>query len=221
MLKQQSCIPVPARGDSAVILTEQQMFADGLKHMLLAGKKMLNVTCCLKPEDAFKLLDSFACRFMFIDMQPASGSFNSLILNLRRKYPELIITVVSSVVDVHVIRGAFNAGINSYVSKFVGAQELDAAMEKNIQGDKYVSTDIMPRLALESICGVQESALTKREMEIVRFVAQGFTISQTASEMCLSHHTIITHRRNIMNKLKMRSAVDVARFAITNNLVAV
>lgn len=221
MLKQQPCIPMPARGDSAVILTEQQMFADGLKHLLLASKKMVSITCCLTPDEAFKLLDNFGCGFLFIDIQPASGSFNTLIANLRRRYPQLIIMVVSSMLDVHLIKGAFNAGINSFVSKFVGIQEIETAIQKNILGDKYVSTDIMPKLALGSISGVQESALTKREMEIVRFVAQGFTISQTASEMCLSHHTIITHRRNIMNKLKMRSAVDVARFAITNNLVAV
>lgn len=62
-------------------------------------------------------------------------------------------------------------------------------------------------------------SLSNREREIVVCVVKGMTNKEIAEQLCLSIHTVITHRRNISNKLQIRSAAGLTIYAIVNKLV--
>lgn len=64
-----------------------------------------------------------------------------------------------------------------------------------------------------------EQALTPREREIVIGVVKGLTNKEIASELTLSTHTVITHRRNIAKKLQIHSPAGLTIYAIVNKLV--
>jgi len=64
-------------------------------------------------------------------------------------------------------------------------------------------------------------ALSQREKEVVACVAQGLTNKQIADKLCLSAHTVITHRRNITTKLDIHSTAGLIIYAIVNKLVDV
>ena len=61
--------------------------------------------------------------------------------------------------------------------------------------------------------------MSQREKEIVSYVVKGFTNKQIADKLCLSQHTVITHRRNIANKLQIHSSAGLTIYAIVNKLV--
>lgn len=61
--------------------------------------------------------------------------------------------------------------------------------------------------------------LSQREIEIVSYVVKGYTNKQIADRLCLSQHTVITHRRNIANKLQIHSSAGLTIYAIVNKLV--
>ena len=67
----------------------------------------------------------------------------------------------------------------------------------------------------------RHEALSQREKEVVACVAQGLTNKQIADKLCLSAHTVITHRRNITTKLDIRSTAGLIIYAIVNKLVDV
>ncbi len=62
-------------------------------------------------------------------------------------------------------------------------------------------------------------SLSNREREIIVCVVKGMTNKEIAEKLCLSIHTVITHRRNISNKLQIRSAAGLTIYAIVNKLV--
>ena len=62
-------------------------------------------------------------------------------------------------------------------------------------------------------------ALSQREIEIISCVARGLTNKEIANELCLSVHTITTHRRNIANKLQIHTPNGLTIYAIVNHLV--
>ncbi len=64
-----------------------------------------------------------------------------------------------------------------------------------------------------------EKALSQREKEIVALVVRGYTNKQIADELCISSHTVITHRRNISSKLQIHSSAGLTIYAIVNKLV--
>lgn len=65
----------------------------------------------------------------------------------------------------------------------------------------------------------RRDALSVREKEIVVCVAKGMTNKQIADKLCLSAHTVITHRRNIASKLQIHSSAGLVIYAIVNKLV--
>ena len=62
--------------------------------------------------------------------------------------------------------------------------------------------------------------LNYREVEIIKHIALGLSNKQIAEKLCLSLHTINTHRKNIMNKLQVNNTAGVVMFAVKNNLLA-
>lgn len=67
--------------------------------------------------------------------------------------------------------------------------------------------------------GKEHDALSAREREIVVCVVKGMTNKQIAEKLCLSLHTVITHRRNIAGKLQIHSPAGLTIYAIVNKLV--
>lgn len=64
-----------------------------------------------------------------------------------------------------------------------------------------------------------EKTLSQREKEIVAYIAKGYTNKQIADALCLSSHTVITHRRNIASKLQIHSPAGLTIYAVVNKLV--
>lgn len=64
-----------------------------------------------------------------------------------------------------------------------------------------------------------EEALSAREKEIIVCIVKGMTNKQIADALCISAHTVITHRRNIVAKLQIHSAAGLTIYAIVNKLV--
>lgn len=64
-----------------------------------------------------------------------------------------------------------------------------------------------------------EKNLSQREKEIVAYIAKGYTNKQIADALCLSSHTVITHRRNIASKLQIHSPAGLTIYAVVNKLV--
>lgn len=65
----------------------------------------------------------------------------------------------------------------------------------------------------------EEKSLSQREKEIITYVVKGHTNKQIAEKLCLSQHTVITHRRNIASKLQIHSSAGLTIYAIVNKLV--
>ncbi len=66
---------------------------------------------------------------------------------------------------------------------------------------------------------VEKMHLTNREVEIIRLVAEGKAAKEIADQLFLSLHTVDTHRRNILAKLKLKNIADLVRFAAKNHLI--
>jgi DNA-binding NarL/FixJ family response regulator len=136
----------------------------------------------------------------------------------KKQYPGLYIIIISSVTDIHTMKVLFAEGVNGYLSKAVNYSELKTALEKIYSGERYLSTDLTGKLATFFFEG-EESKLTKKELEILRIVASGKTVKQTAEDLLISPSTVMAHRRSIMSKLDLHSAAELVKYAYANKLV--
>ncbi len=97
------------------------------------------------------------------------------------------------------------------------ACEQELASHNAVEDELFIPA--VERLASESPQSTRPEPLSAREKEIITCVVKGLTNKQIADVLCISTHTVITHRRNIASKLQIHSAAGLTIYAIVNKLV--
>ena len=95
--------------------------------------------------------------------------------------------------------------------------EEELASHNAVENELFVPA--VERLAADGTAEVRQEPLSAREREIIVCVVKGLTNKEIADELCISTHTVITHRRNIASKLQIHSAAGLTIYAIVNKLV--
>ncbi|WP_304581934.1 helix-turn-helix transcriptional regulator [uncultured Alistipes sp.] len=95
--------------------------------------------------------------------------------------------------------------------------EEELASHNAVENELFIPA--VERLAADGSAEVRQEPLSAREREIIVCVVKGLTNKEIADELCISTHTVITHRRNIASKLQIHSAAGLTIYAIVNKLV--
>jgi DNA-binding NarL/FixJ family response regulator len=127
------------------------------------------------------------------------------------------------------IISAMKAGVMSYVKKDCSLEEIVNAVLSTARGDRFFCGQILETIREEAI-DVDDSeltdftcepvSLTARELEIITYIAEGYTNTQIAEKLFLSAHTVNTHRKNIMQKLGVNNTASIVMYAVKSRLVS-
>ena len=126
------------------------------------------------------------------------------------------------------VYNSIKAGAKGYLPKDIRRDELLEAIEQVYHGEKYFSKEInntmmasfINRAIIENEENVLDKSLTKRELEIIKLVSNGLINKEIAELLNISIRTVDCHKSNIMNKLKLKSNVDMVKFAIKHKLIS-
>jgi DNA-binding NarL/FixJ family response regulator len=116
---------------------------------------------------------------------------------------------------------AFKAGAAGYVTKDRAPSELLTAVKEIAAGRRYITSSLADQMAAFIDTGQPETPhdiLSDREMEVLRLLGQGKTVSAIADDMALSVKTISTYRARLLEKLTLRTTADLVRYAIEHHL---
>ena len=113
------------------------------------------------------------------------------------------------------------AGASGYVLKNCAFQELATAIRNVAAGQSYISPKLSNLLIDELVnpqAGNQADVLTEREQKIVKMLSEGSTSKQIAAKLNVSIKTVDTHRRQIMDKLKVNSVAELTKYALRTGM---
>ncbi len=120
------------------------------------------------------------------------------------------------------INRSLELGVNSYLTKQCDREEILNAIFATAKGQRFYCNKVLD-IILEKHLGQEvdckPTALTAREVEIVKLIAEGKSTKYIADNLHLSHHTIYTHRKNVMKKLGINSASELILYAINSGIV--
>ena len=121
---------------------------------------------------------------------------------------------------------ALEAGADGYILKDATYQELEMAINNILSGKPYLSPDISGGIISGYLLGMKSgqsaslmSALTPREVEILKLIAEGYKSREIADYLNISANTVDKHRANIMKKLDLHSASALTAIAIKEGIV--
>ncbi len=138
---------------------------------------------------------------------------------IKKEYPCLKILILSMHSEESFIRSAIEAGASGYLPKEIDHNELIEAIHIIHEGGNYYSKDISNKL-INSYLNKEKQNLTPREKEIVALVCDGLTNKEIADRLSISVRTVDCHKNNILQKLGLRSSVDLVKYAIKNQLIS-
>jgi DNA-binding NarL/FixJ family response regulator len=207
-----------------LIVDDHRLITDGISKILQEEKMIGNIYVANNGSEAvdIALTKDIDCVIMDINMPVLNGLEATRRIKLGKPFVKII--VVSMLSDTAIVSKMLKAGADGFINKDSGKSGLLAALEKVMQGEKYLSREISNNLFMHlSDRNVQpseaEKKLTPREIEIIRHIADGFTNHEIAEKLFLSIATVDTHRKNILAKLHLKNSAALVKYAMENKLL--
>lgn len=155
----------------------------------------------------------------------------NLIVKLKNKYPKLQVLILSSEENEKYILKTIKAGAKGFLAKDSDRNDLLEALYTIRAGHDYYSKSITQLLLNKYINGLKTGestfdnrnikCLTSRELEILKLWGNSYTNNEISAELFISVRTVESHKNHIMQKLNMKTAVDLVKFGIKNNIIEV
>jgi DNA-binding NarL/FixJ family response regulator len=135
------------------------------------------------------------------------------------KTPVLILSIHPE--EQYAIR-ALKAGAAGYLSKDTATEELIKAVQRILQGRKYISASLAEIMASElnqDNAKEPHELLSDREFHVFKLIASGKGVSEIADQLSLSITTVSTYRARIIEKMDIKSNADMTRYALEHKLI--
>jgi DNA-binding NarL/FixJ family response regulator len=211
-----------------IILTEDhQILRDGIKALIASG----NIEITGEASDGaelWKLLETSQPDIVLMDISLPDTSGIELTRIIAEKYPKVKVLILSMFTDESFINQAIKAGAKGYLHKNTTREEMLLAIETVYSGSDFYS-DSVSKIILKSYIdkakkNVEEvvdplKVLSKREIEILVMFAEGFINKEIADHLFISIRTVESHKNHIMQKLNLKTQVELVKYAIRHNLI--
>ncbi|HEX5338614.1 MAG TPA: response regulator transcription factor [Gallionella sp.] len=210
-----------------LIVEDHTLLRAGLKALLSQESDLDIVGEADNGRDAVRLIGSLAPDLVLTDLSMPGMNGIEAIIDIRRRFPEVRILVLTIHKADEYIHESLRAGANGYLLKDATHDELRIAIRSVLSGKTYLSPDISARV-INGYLDTDKSpspvsawdTLTHREREVLKLVAEGHPNKYIADYFSLSIKTVEKHRSNLMKKLDLHNAATMTAYAIERGLVS-
>jgi len=158
-----------------------------------------------------------------LDISLPGGSGLEILSTLRKECPTLPVLVLTVYSEEQYAVRAIKAGAAGFLTKESAPERLIDAVRKVANGGRWISAELAETLASVLAgegSGAPHERLSDRELEVLKMLASGKTVSQVAQELSLSVKTVSTHRTRILKKMNMRTNAELTHYAVRSGIVS-
>jgi DNA-binding NarL/FixJ family response regulator len=172
-------------------------------------------------EDALERVPELAPDIVLLDLSLPGMNGIETARALRERSPGVRLVALSMHEDAEYVRGFLEAGGSGYVPKSSLEAQLIDALLAVARGEYYAPARLLAELAREMAHAdpFRQATLTKRELEVVRQIAEGSTYREIAETLGISEKTVATYRERASEKLGVRSRAGLVRWALEHGLL--
>jgi DNA-binding NarL/FixJ family response regulator len=208
-----------------IIVDDHQIIRDGIK-ALLYGAEAFEITGeAGSAEELLQKMSTIKADVALIDISLPGISGIRLTQQLSEAYPDLKVLILSMHLNEEYISSALKAGALGYLAKNTTRDELITAVGKVAEGQKYLGKEVSEIITagyihrVKNDSAAEKDVLSRREVEILRLTAEGFGNKEISDKLFISIRTVESHKNHIMQKLELKSAVEMTRYAIKKGLI--
>jgi DNA-binding NarL/FixJ family response regulator len=206
-----------------LIIDDHEIVRDGLKKILIEQRDNRIFGEASSAPEALRLVAEQDWDLVVLDLSLGGRSGLEVLKELKQIRPRLPVLILSMHSEEQYARRAFKAGAAGYITKDSPRAELVRAINKVVEGGRYVSHALAEELVIDLERGSDRpphETLSDREFEVMRLIASGKTVGEIAAILSLSDKTISTYRARILEKTGMKTNAELTHYAIRNKLVS-
>ena len=211
-----------------ILVDDHQIVRDGIKSLITDDPNINIITEASSAEELRDKLETYRPDVILMDINLPDATGIELTKELKESKPEIKVLILSMHMGEDFIVNAIEAGAKGYLPKTTSKKELILAINTISKGEDYFNESISNILIKSYVKRAQTPKkeeekvidLTRREKEIITLFALGMSNKEIADKLFISIRTVESHKNNIMNKLELKSTVDLVKFALKNNYIA-
>ncbi|MFN1217382.1 response regulator transcription factor [Chryseobacterium kwangjuense] len=208
------------------IFDEPLLYTEGLSKLLSQSKIFNTIDICNSYEPLFEQLKEDPPEILVIssNMLMLTDIFR-LVEDITSKDKKIKIIVIGNSYDMADIRKLFNKGIKSYLDKNSRYDEFLKSINALLLNEIYICDSAKERMInfISSEEGKPnphiKEPLTRREMEILKLICDGFSSKDICEKLFISINTVETHRKRILLKLNAKNSVGIVKYALENHII--
>ena len=199
-----------------LLADDHALFRKGIRKII---EEVDGLAVCGEANDGMELLELLKTThpdLIILDISMPNLRGLEATEEIKRRYPEIKILLLTMHRKKSFVQLGLKAGADGFLLKEDADSELYRAIESLKQGEKYFSPLISTIMFDLTQSRPETEALTKREREVLKLLAEGKKPREIADILFVSIYTVRTHRNNIMKKLKLKGVADLIRYAISH-----
>ncbi len=203
-----------------VIADDHEVIRAGLRRLLSVDKSIFIVDEASNGLQAVELVKYHKPDIALLDiLMPQMDGIEATKI-IKTTYPDVLVVILTAFEDADHLEKALEAEADGYLTKDIGTKELLTALHDVFLGERVFSKSIIN--LLQNTYNYNDSSssshisISKREQEILNYVALGKTSVEISEILNISHRTVQSHRSNVMQKLKIKTAGELIRYAVIN-----
>jgi DNA-binding NarL/FixJ family response regulator len=212
---------------------DYKIIRDGIKFLLSQDEDITLVGEASQGDQLFKVIDTLDIDIILLDiyldamedLQTLNGF--EICKKILKQAPHVKIIAHSVYDDADRVAKIIKAGATGFVSKMAGFEELIYAIKVVHSGKKYICTETSKKLknlnkflsGIEDTLEGKNEFFSKREKEVLDLLARGGSTKDIASKLFITQKTVESHRKNLVQKAKVKNTVELIAYASVRGLI--
>ncbi|MCH2085182.1 MAG: response regulator transcription factor [Saprospiraceae bacterium] len=207
-----------------LIVDDHQIIIDGLKALFAGKEEAFVIFEALDGKSALQLISNQPIDFVLLDINLPDLNGFEVCKSIKKNFPKIKVIALTMHGESAYITQMVKAGVDAYILKNAGKDEILKAITTVRNGERYFSQEVALNMVTGSSATRKKTSgliqkLTRREKEILRLVIEEMTTDEIAAQLFISPTTVISHRKSLLRKLNAKNTAGLVKAAYEYRLL--
>jgi DNA-binding NarL/FixJ family response regulator len=205
---------------NVLIVEDHPIVSDSLTNLINSSELELECHHTSTAHDGLAWLNGHKAGIVLLDINLPDLSGIEFCRIAKSRHAGLKILAITSIEQRHVVDQMLAAGANGFILKSSDTTEILEAIRQIIDGNSYISQSVADLLKGKFPANSDLPVLTRREVEVLKYIADGLTNQEIGEKLFISTWTVDSHRKNLLLKFNAKNTAILVKTAVTRGIIS-